>query len=67
MSAESTAEMALINLAFAQAELELSGASSAPVMSAMDHISKAISNLKRLAPGFDCPVGSDEPKAAISA
>ncbi len=61
MSAEYVAEIALINLSFAMAELEMAGTANPSVIGAMEHVGRAISNLKRLAPNFDGPCESGEP------
>ncbi len=57
-----SAEMALINLAFAQAEITASGIRSNSIMTALEHIQKATLNLKTLAPDFDYPFEIDESK-----
>jgi hypothetical protein len=54
MELEPTAiiEVALINLAFAQAELSAAGLGSSNVQRALDHIKIAIADLVGLAPKF---------------
>lgn len=54
MSSDTTAtvEVALINLAFAQAELALSGDPSGVNRRALEHVKRAIADLSRLAPHF---------------
>lgn len=64
MSAEYITEMALINLAFAEAEIMASGVSSDPIIRALDHVRQAMSSLKRITPRFDYPFDIDDPQAA---
>jgi hypothetical protein len=55
MSVEYVVELALIDLAFAEAEIKASMIAAPEIERALRHIEEAIENLKRLAPGFDDP------------
>jgi hypothetical protein len=52
MNAEYAVELALIDLAFAQAEIKASRVTSPEIERALDHIEEAIANLKKTFPGF---------------
>jgi hypothetical protein len=59
MSAQDVAELALIDLAFAQAEIRASKIASPELHRALRHIESASENLKILAPDFDDPSPPD--------
>ena len=51
--AEYVAELALIDLEFAQAEIRTSRNTSPEIVRALRHIEEAMEHLRRLVPGYD--------------
>ncbi len=60
VNSNNEAEIALINLAFAEAELVAAGISSKAVDRALEHIREAQASLKKVIVNFDEAPGNDE-------